>query len=61
MALPSDVARGGEPVRRAYRQVLEYMIEHLQADVPGADSRRRALAVAASALAAWRWLAPSTT
>jgi AcrR family transcriptional regulator len=47
MALPSDVARGGEPVRRAYRQVLEYMIEHLQAEVPGADPRRRTLAVAA--------------
>ncbi|HSD92923.1 MAG TPA: TetR/AcrR family transcriptional regulator [Methyloceanibacter sp.] len=47
MALPSDVARGGEPVRRAYRQVLEYMVEHLQADVPGARTRERALAVAA--------------
>jgi hypothetical protein len=47
MALPSDVARGGEPVRRAYRQVLEYMVEHLQAGVPGAEPRRRALAVAA--------------
>lgn len=47
MALPSDVARGGEPVRRAYRQVLEYMIEHLQTQVPGAKARERALAVAA--------------
>jgi AcrR family transcriptional regulator len=47
MALPSDVARGGEPAKRAYRLVLEYMIEHLQAEVPGADPRRRALAVAA--------------
>jgi TetR/AcrR family transcriptional regulator, transcriptional repressor for nem operon len=26
MALPSDVARGGEEVKRAYRQVFEYMI-----------------------------------
>jgi TetR/AcrR family transcriptional repressor of nem operon len=47
MALPSDVARGGEPVKRAYRQVLEYMIEHLQAGVPGVKARERALAVAA--------------
>lgn len=47
MALPSDVARGGEPVKRAYRQVLEYMIEHLQAGVPGTKARERALAVAA--------------
>jgi AcrR family transcriptional regulator len=47
MALPSDVARGGEPVKRAYRQVLEFMIEHLQAGAPGAKARERALAVAA--------------
>jgi AcrR family transcriptional regulator len=47
MALPSDVARGGEPVRRAYRQVLEYMIEHLQDGVPGSKARQRAMAVAA--------------
>jgi AcrR family transcriptional regulator len=47
MALPSDVARGGEPVKRAYRQVLEYMLEHLQAEVPGIKARERALAVAA--------------
>ena len=47
MALPSDVARSGEPVKRAYRQVLEYMIENLETGVSGGDSRRRALAVAA--------------
>jgi TetR/AcrR family transcriptional repressor of nem operon len=47
MALPSDVARGGEPVRRAYRQVLEYMVEHLQAGASGPEARERALAVAA--------------
>jgi AcrR family transcriptional regulator len=47
MALPSDVARGGEPVKRAYRQVFEYMLEHLQAGSSGAKSRERALAVAA--------------
>ena len=45
MALPSDVARGGEPVKRAYRQVLEYMLEHLQADVPGTRARDTALAL----------------
>lgn len=47
MALPSDVARGGEPVRRAYRQVLEYMVEHLEAGHPGPKARERALAIAA--------------
>ena len=47
MALPSDVARGGDPVKRAYRQVLEYMLQHLQAGVPGTNARERALAVAA--------------
>lgn len=47
MALPSDVARGGEPVKRAYRQVLEFMIGQLQAGVPGAGARERALAIAA--------------
>ena len=47
MALPSDIARGGEPVKRAYRQVLEYMVEHLQAGTRGAKARERALAVAA--------------
>ena len=30
MALPSDVARSGEPVKRAYRQVLEYMVGNLE-------------------------------
>jgi hypothetical protein len=47
MALPSDVARGGEPVQRAYRQVLEYMVRNLENGVGGSGSRRRALAVAA--------------
>jgi TetR/AcrR family transcriptional repressor of nem operon len=47
MALPSDVARGGEPVKRAYRQVLEYMLEHLEKGLSGPEGRRRALAVAA--------------
>ena len=47
MALPSDVARGGEPVKRAYRQVLEYMIGNLEKGFAGPKSRDRALAVAA--------------
>jgi TetR/AcrR family transcriptional repressor of nem operon len=47
MALPSDVARGGEPVKRAYRQVLEYMAGNLEKGLSGAESRRRALAIAA--------------
>ena len=47
MALPSDVARGGEPVKRAYRQVLDYMIEALQQGRSGPEARQRALAVAA--------------
>ena len=47
MALPSDVARAGEPVKRAYRQVLEYMVQNLEGGLSGPESRRRALAVAA--------------
>ena len=47
MALPSDVARGGEPVKRAYRQVLEYMVGNLEQGLSGPQSRQRALALAA--------------
>jgi TetR/AcrR family transcriptional regulator, transcriptional repressor for nem operon len=47
MALPSDVARGGEPVKRAYRQVLEYMIGFLERELGGSQARDRALALAA--------------
>ena len=46
MALASDVARGGEPVRRAYRQVLEAIVGTLEKGVAGPDQRRHALAVA---------------
>lgn len=46
MALPSDVARGGEPVKRAYRQVFEYMAGNLEKGLPVPDSRRRGLALA---------------
>ncbi len=47
VALPSDTARGGEPVRQAYRQVLEAMIGLFEAsqDKRG-DARRRAIAMA---------------
>ena len=46
MALPSDVARGGEPVKRAYRQVLEFMLANLENGLSGPDARSRALAIA---------------
>jgi TetR/AcrR family transcriptional repressor of nem operon len=47
MALPSDVARGGAPVQRAYRQLLEYMIGNLEKGIAGPKARRRAIALAA--------------
>jgi len=46
MALPSDVARGGEEVKRAYRQVLEYMIGHLETNLAGPKARKQAMALA---------------
>ncbi|MDA7947422.1 MAG: TetR/AcrR family transcriptional regulator [Hyphomicrobiaceae bacterium] len=47
VALPSDTARGGEPVRQAYRQVLEAMIRLFERsqDKRG-DARQRAIAMA---------------
>lgn len=47
MALPSDVSRSGTPVRRAYRQVFEHMVENLERGLSGAERRQQALAVAA--------------
>jgi TetR/AcrR family transcriptional repressor of nem operon len=47
MALPSDVARGGEPVKRAYRQVFELMAENLEKGLSGPNKRQRGLALAA--------------
>lgn len=47
MALPSDVARGGEPVKRAYRQVFEHMAASLEKGLSGPDTRARGLALAA--------------
>jgi TetR/AcrR family transcriptional regulator, transcriptional repressor for nem operon len=46
MALPSDVARGGEPVKRAYRQVFEYMIGYLEKRLAGPQARKKAVALA---------------
>lgn len=49
IALPSDVSRSGEGVRRAYREVLENMVglfERSFASEPD-DARKRALAVSA--------------
>jgi TetR/AcrR family transcriptional regulator, transcriptional repressor for nem operon len=47
MALPSDVARAGASVKRAYQQLLEYMVGNLEKGVAGPQARRRAMAVAA--------------
>jgi len=47
IALPSDVARGGEGVKRAYREVLEGMIRLFQVSQEGsAGARERAVAMA---------------
>jgi TetR/AcrR family transcriptional regulator, transcriptional repressor for nem operon len=48
MALPSDVARGGEPVKRAYSQVLAAMVAVLERGLRanGSGDRTQALAIA---------------
>ena len=48
IALPSDVARGGEPVKRAYRQGLDAIIGVFQASQKNGckDARARAVAMA---------------
>ena len=46
MALPSDVARGSEEVKYAYRQVFEFMVGNLEKGMSGPDTRKRALALA---------------
>jgi AcrR family transcriptional regulator len=48
IALPSDVARGGAPVKRAYRQALEAIIGVFQAsqESQSEDARARAVAMA---------------
>jgi TetR/AcrR family transcriptional repressor of nem operon len=47
VSLPSDVTRGGEGVKAAYQDVLEKLLELLQADLAGPQARERALSVAA--------------
>ena len=47
IALPSDVARGGDEVKAAYQDVMEKLIALLQVDLAGPQSRERALAVVA--------------
>ena len=45
IALPSDVARGGEAVKAAYQEVLEQLLALLQADLAGPAARERALSL----------------
>jgi TetR/AcrR family transcriptional repressor of nem operon len=47
IALPSDVARGGDAVKAAYGEVLEKLIGIFLADLDEPRTRERALAVAA--------------
>ncbi|GBE42586.1 transposon Tn10 TetC protein [bacterium BMS3Bbin10] len=50
IALPSDVARGGEPVKRAYRQVLDAIIGVFQASQENRSADARASAVTMATL-----------
>jgi TetR/AcrR family transcriptional regulator, transcriptional repressor for nem operon len=45
VSLPSDVTRGGEAVKAAYQDVLEKLLDMLQADLAGPQARERALSV----------------
>lgn len=47
IGLPSDAARGGEGVKAAYQNVLEKLVELLQADLAGPRARERAMSVVA--------------
>jgi TetR/AcrR family transcriptional regulator, transcriptional repressor for nem operon len=47
IALPSDVARGGEGVKAAYRDVLLKLVEIFKADLDEPRTRERALAIVA--------------
>jgi TetR/AcrR family transcriptional repressor of nem operon len=47
IALPSDVMRGSDAVKGAYREVLEKLIDILQADLNEPHRRERALAIVA--------------
>ena len=47
IALPSDVMRGGDAVKSAYREVLEKLIDIFVADLRGPRRRERAFALVA--------------
>ena len=47
IGLPSDVAHGGDGVKAAYQDVLEKLLELLQADLAGPQARERALSLVA--------------
>ena len=47
IGLPADVARGGGPVKAAYQDVLEKLLELLQDDLGGPQARQRALSLVA--------------
>ena len=47
IGLPSDVARGSVAVKAAYQDVLEKLLDLLQADLPGPDAYERALSLVA--------------
>jgi hypothetical protein len=46
-ALPSDVARGGQAVKAAFRQVLNKMVGIFAANLTEPEARQRALALVA--------------
>jgi len=47
IGLASDVARGSDAVKAAYREVLEVLVQLLQADLNEPRTRERALALVA--------------
>jgi TetR/AcrR family transcriptional repressor of nem operon len=47
ISLPSDVTHGGDGVKAAYQDVLEKLLDLLQADLVGPQARERALSVVA--------------
>jgi AcrR family transcriptional regulator len=47
ISLPSDVSRADGPVKAAYQDVLEKLVELLAGDIVGAEARDQALAVVA--------------
>ena len=50
IAVPSDVARGGDDGRRAYRQVFEAMVTLFQTNLPGPQDQARQQALMLAAL-----------